>query len=144
VRIRQTRSYAGGRGNGAQLLALTIGGCFCNDLRYVANAIGEELGTIPISAAVELEGDPILATAATTMVACKILDGSTAHAIIEKANAVCMAINSPGLGIPVQVRTTAWVDLTSPQATGARPFRAAKPIMALHSLRSINLSEIIC
>ena len=38
---------AGGRGlglNGAELLALTIGGCFCNDLRYVAHMTGVELG----------------------------------------------------------------------------------------------------
>ena len=88
------------------MLALTIGGCFCNDLRYVAHAIGVDLGTISISVAVELEGDPILATAATMFVVCKLLDGSTAHTIIEKANAVCMAINSLGRGIPVQVRTT--------------------------------------
>ena len=88
-----------------QVLALTIGGCFCNDLRYVAHAIGVELGTISISVAVELEGDPILATAATMMVDCKMLDGSTARTIIEKANEVCMAINSLGRGIPVQVRT---------------------------------------
>jgi organic hydroperoxide reductase OsmC/OhrA len=101
---------AGGRGlgfNGAQLPALTIGGCFCNDLRYVAHAIGVELGTISISVAVELEGDPILATAAAMMVDCKLVDGSTAHTIIEKANEVCMAINSLKRGIPVQVRTTA-------------------------------------
>ena len=26
--------------NGAELLGLTIGGCFCNDLRYVAHAMG--------------------------------------------------------------------------------------------------------
>jgi organic hydroperoxide reductase OsmC/OhrA len=80
---------------------------FCNDLRYVAHTIGVELGTISISVTVDLKGDPILATAATMMVDCKMLDGSTAHAIIEKANAVCMAINSLGRGIPVQVRTTA-------------------------------------
>jgi organic hydroperoxide reductase OsmC/OhrA len=52
-----------------------------------------------------LRADPILATAATMMVDCKLQDGSTAHAIIEKANEVCMAINSLGRGIPVQVRT---------------------------------------
>jgi organic hydroperoxide reductase OsmC/OhrA len=107
--VDRPEGRAGGRGlgfNGAQLLALTIGGCFCNDLRYVAHAIGVELGTISISVAVELEGDPILATAATMMVDCKLLDGSTAHAIIEKANAVCMAINSLGRGIAVKVRTT--------------------------------------
>ena len=68
--------------------------------------MGVELGTISISVAVELEGDPILATAATMMVDCKMLDGSTAHTIIEKANAICMAISSLGRGIPVQVRTT--------------------------------------
>jgi organic hydroperoxide reductase OsmC/OhrA len=108
--VDRPEGRACGRGlgfNGAQLLALTIGGCFCNDLRYVAHAIGVELGTISISVAVELEGDPILATAATMMVDCKMLDGSTAHAIIEKANAACMAINSLSRGIPIQVRTAA-------------------------------------
>jgi organic hydroperoxide reductase OsmC/OhrA len=86
---------------------MALGGCFCNDLRYAAHAIGVELGIISISVAVELEGDPILATTATMMVDCKMVDGSTAHAIIEKATEVCMAINSLGRGIPVQVRTTA-------------------------------------
>jgi organic hydroperoxide reductase OsmC/OhrA len=108
--VDRPEGHAGGRGlgfNGAQLLALTIGGCFCNDLRYVAHSIGVELGTISISVAVALEGDPILATAATMMVDCKMLDGSTAHAIIEKANAACMAINSLSRGIPIQVRTAA-------------------------------------
>ncbi len=34
---------AGGMGlgfNGAQLLGLAIGGCYCNDLRYVARDLG--------------------------------------------------------------------------------------------------------
>jgi organic hydroperoxide reductase OsmC/OhrA len=67
--VDRPEGHAGGHGlgfNGAQLLALTIGGCFCNDLRWVAHATGNvELGTLSISVAVELEGDPILATAAT-------------------------------------------------------------------------------
>ena len=92
-------------------------------------------GRIPISVAVELEGDPILATAATMMIACKMLDGSTANAIIEKANAVCMAISSLGLEFPFRCERLRRVDLTCPRAV-ARPFRAAKSIMALHSLRS--------
>jgi organic hydroperoxide reductase OsmC/OhrA len=108
--VDRSEGHAGGRGlgfNGAQLLALTIGGCFCNDLRYAAHAIGVELGIISISVTVELDGDPILATAATMMVDCKMLDGSTAHAILEKAKEVCMTINSLGRGIPVQVQPTA-------------------------------------
>jgi organic hydroperoxide reductase OsmC/OhrA len=49
---------------------------------------------------------PASAHPCSMMVDCKMLDGSTAHAIIEKANEVCMA-NSLGRGIPVKVRTTA-------------------------------------
>ena len=88
VVVDRPEGRAGGRGlgfNGAQLLALTIGGCFCNDLRYVAHATGVELGAISVSATVELEGDPILATAATMVVSCETLDGSSAESIIEKA-----------------------------------------------------------
>ena len=99
---------AGGRGlgfNGAQLLALTIGGCFCNDLRHVAHATGVELGGISVSVTVELEGDPVLATTATMVVSCETLDGSSAESIIEKATATCMAINSLRRGLPIAVRT---------------------------------------
>jgi organic hydroperoxide reductase OsmC/OhrA len=99
---------AGGRGlgfNGAQLLALTIGGCFCNDLRYVAHATGVELGSISVSVTAELDGDPILATSATMVVSCETLDGSSADSIIEKAKVSCMATNSLRRGLPIAVRT---------------------------------------
>lgn len=101
---------AGGRGlgfNGAQLLALTIGGCFCNDLRYVAHASGVALGEIAVSVTVKLEGEPIIATSATMTVSCKTLDGAPADAIVEKARAICMAINSLRRGVPVDVRSAA-------------------------------------
>jgi len=104
--VDRPEGRAGGRGlgfNGAQLLALTIGGCFCNDLRYVAHASGVELGNISVSVVVELEGEPILATAATMAVSCTMPDGSSADAIIEKAKAACMAINSLTRGFPVKV-----------------------------------------
>lgn len=106
--VDRPEGRAGGRGlgfNGAQLLALTIGGCFCNDLRYVAHASGIELGKISVSVTVELEGDPILATSATMMVACETLDGSSADGVIEKAKASCMATNSLRRGVPVDIRT---------------------------------------
>jgi organic hydroperoxide reductase OsmC/OhrA len=100
------RAGGGGLGfNGAQLLALTIGGCFCNDLRYVAHATGAKLGRISVSVTVELEGDPILATAATMVVSCETLDGSSAESIIERAKATCMATNSLRRGLPIAVRT---------------------------------------
>ncbi|MEM7024296.1 MAG: OsmC family protein, partial [Pseudomonadota bacterium] len=41
----------GGKGlgfNGGQLLALAIGGCLCNDLRYVAHGLGARLTRIEV------------------------------------------------------------------------------------------------
>jgi organic hydroperoxide reductase OsmC/OhrA len=108
--VDRPEGRAGGLGlgfNGAQLLALTIGGCFCNDLRYVAHASGITLGTIAVSVTVQLEGDPILATGATMLVSCETLDGSSAESLIEKARGSCMATNSLRRGIPVDVRSAA-------------------------------------
>ena len=71
---------AGGRGlgfNGAELLALAIGGCFCNDLRYVANDMGVGLGKIAVSVTVEMAGNPLLTTGARMAVSCEMLDGSS-------------------------------------------------------------------
>jgi organic hydroperoxide reductase OsmC/OhrA len=108
VVVDRPEGRAGGKGlgfNGAQLLGLTIGGCFCNDLRYVAHANGVALGKIAVSVTVELEGDPILATRAYMDVECETLDGSHPASIIEQAKASCMATNSLRKGIPVEVRS---------------------------------------
>ena len=62
---------AGGKGmgfNGGQLLALAIGGCFANDLQYVAHEMGIPLSGIEIDVSLSLEGDPLLATYATMQV----------------------------------------------------------------------------
>lgn len=70
---------AGGMGlgfNGAQLLALALGGCFCNDLRYVAEEIGVELAAISVRVSLELDGKPLLATSAHMSVDCQTSDGS--------------------------------------------------------------------
>ena len=50
--------------NGGELLALAIGGCFCNDLQYVADEMGMELTTIAVDVTLELDGTPLLATSA--------------------------------------------------------------------------------
>ena len=76
---------AGGRGlgfNGAELLALAIGGCFCNDLRYVANDMGVGLGKIAVSVTVEMAGNPLLTTGARMAVSCEMLDGSDSQRLI--------------------------------------------------------------
>ena len=108
--VDRPEGKAGGLGlgfNGAQLLALAIGGCFCNDLRYVADAMGVELGRIAVSVTVEMDGDPLLTTAATMDVTCEGPDGSIAEDVIERAKATCMVSNSLSRGIPVTVRPAA-------------------------------------
>lgn len=99
---------AGGMGlgfNGAQLLGLAIGGCFCNDLRYVSHKRGVPLGEISVSVTVDMEGEPLLTRAATLTVSCETLDGSDPQIIIDQAKAEAMVGNSLQKGFPVSVLT---------------------------------------
>jgi organic hydroperoxide reductase OsmC/OhrA len=104
--VDRPNGKAGGMGlgfNGAQLLALALGGCFCNDLRYVAQEMGVGLGKISASVTVELAGEPMLAIAATMIVSCALEDGSDPSAVIEKAKESCMVSNSLRNGVPVTI-----------------------------------------
>ena len=97
---------AGGMGlgfNGAQILALAIGGCFCNDLRYVADELSVVMDSISVTVTIELEGDPLIATSATMAVSCTLTDGSDPVPIVEKAKSSCMVSNSLARGIPVAI-----------------------------------------
>ncbi|MEQ9642687.1 MAG: OsmC family protein [Alphaproteobacteria bacterium] len=100
---------AGGMGlgfNGAQLLALAIGGCFCNDLRYAAEELALKLGNIAVTVTVDMEGDPLVTTSATMKVSCETLDGSDPGEIIDRAKRTCMVTNSLRRGIEVSVETS--------------------------------------
>ncbi|KQY13899.1 OsmC family protein [Rhizobium sp. Root482] len=104
--IDRPEGKAGGAGlgfNGAQLLGLALGGCFCNDLRYVSHEIGVPLGRIAITVTVELGGTPLVATAASMRVECDTLDGSDPRHVIEKAQAVCTVANSLRAGLAVSI-----------------------------------------
>lgn len=97
---------AGGLGlgfNGAQLLALALGGCFCNDLRYVARELGVEIGDISVDVSLELGGDPLIATVAEMSVKLSTLDGSDPAKLVEKAKSSCMVSNSLTRGVPVSI-----------------------------------------
>src|SRR6476661_8546753 len=70
---------AGGKGlgiNGGQLLGLAIGGCFCNDLHYVAYDLGIRLSRVQVDVTIKLEGTPLLATLATIHVQVTAADKS--------------------------------------------------------------------
>ena len=104
------RARPGGEGsvfNGAELLALAIGGCFCNDLQYVANDMEVGLGNISLSVTVEMAGNPLLTTGAKMAVSCEMLDGSDPQRLIERTRTTSMVANSLQRGIPVAVQSSA-------------------------------------
>lgn len=58
VVVDRPEGKAGGMGlgfNGGQLLALAIGGYYCNDLRYVAHDLGVDIGEIEVTVKLELD-----------------------------------------------------------------------------------------
>jgi organic hydroperoxide reductase OsmC/OhrA len=110
VVVDRPAGRAGGSGmgfNGAELLALAIGGCFCNDLRYVAHDRGIELAGIAVSVSLELDGEPLVATRAAMTVSCQTADGSDPAPIVDGARAICMVANSLMRGVPVAIAMAA-------------------------------------
>jgi organic hydroperoxide reductase OsmC/OhrA len=106
--VDRPEGRAGGMGlgfNGAQLLGLALGGCFCNDLRYVAAEQNVTLGTVHVTVTIELGDDPLVATDAVVEVTCRSVDGSDASDIVERAKARCMMSNTLRRGVPVSFVT---------------------------------------
>ncbi|MFD3189859.1 OsmC family protein [Sedimentitalea sp. HM32M-2] len=97
---------AGGRGlgfNGAELLALALGGCFCNDLRYVAYELGASIDRLQVKVTLELEGDPLVATSARMDVICATRNKSDAAEVVRRAQSSCMVSQSLTRGVPVEI-----------------------------------------
>lgn len=90
--------------NGAQLLALAIGGCYCNDLRYAAHDLGAAIGEISVTVRLELEGTPLIATSAVLSVKCEMSDGSDPTVLINRAWSVCTVANSLNRGIKTSLQ----------------------------------------
>ena len=101
---------AGGMGlgfNGGQLLGLAIGGCFCNDLHYVAHDMGVRLISIAVDVSVDFEGNPLIAKNATVHVAVTAADaGADVAGVIRRAQEVSAVSNSIKRGIPVNFVAT--------------------------------------
>lgn len=90
--------------NGGQLLALAIGGCFCNDLRYVAHDMGIALTSLAVEISVDFEGSPLLATAARMQVTVEATDkNADTAALIRRAWEISTVSNSLARGVPVSL-----------------------------------------
>ena len=90
--------------NGGQLLGLAIGGCFCNDLQYVAHDMGIRLASIQVDVSVTFEGTPMLVREATMQVAATPVDkNADIDAVIARAKEISSVSNSLRRGVPVQI-----------------------------------------
>ena len=105
VVVDRPEGKAGGKGlgfNGGQLLGLAVGGCFCNDLHYVAHEMGLRLTSVEVDVTVSFEGSPLLATEAVLRARVSAADkGADIEGLIRRAQAVSTVSNSLKRGIPV-------------------------------------------
>ena len=98
---------AGGMGlgfNGGELLALSIGGCFCNDLQAITDEMGLEIADLRVTVTIDFGGQPSRATGALLEAECTLTDGSDPARLIERAKQVTTIGNSLIAGVPVEIR----------------------------------------
>lgn len=105
--IDRAAGRAGGMGlgfNGGEMIALAIGGCFCNDLRYSAEPMGIVIDTIEVDVTIELGGAPLLVTSARieARVTSRTPEADIA-ALIRNTETTSTVANSVRGGFPVTV-----------------------------------------
>lgn len=97
---------AGGEGrgfNGGELLALAIGGCFCNDVQYAADEMGLDVEDLRVAVKLDLDGAPLLARGAEMYVDCRLHGGGDVSELLRRAEARSTVANSVRAGFPVTV-----------------------------------------
>jgi uncharacterized OsmC-like protein len=97
---------AGGQGlgfSGGQMLGLAIGGCMCNDLRYVAHNMGINLTSLAVDVVLHFSEDPRLVTDADVQIKVES-DDPTADLgeLIKRARADTTIGNSLVRGINIR------------------------------------------
>jgi len=100
---------AGGMGlgfNGGELLALAIGGCFCNDVEAIADEMGVRLADLQVSVSIDFDGAPSRATSVRMEIDCKLEDSVDSSALIERAKRLTTIGNSVRAGIPLEIEAT--------------------------------------
>ena len=101
---------AGGMGlgfNGGELLALAVGGCFCNDIQALAEEMGVAVADLRVTVFIDFGGTPSRATNVRMDVDCTLEDGTDPTPLIERAKRLTTIGNSLRAGIPVEIESTA-------------------------------------
>lgn len=89
--------------NGGELLALAIGGCFCNDMQALADEMGVEIVDLAVSVAIDFAGQPSRASGARMQVECRLADGADPSELIERAKGLTTIANSLIAGVPARI-----------------------------------------
>jgi organic hydroperoxide reductase OsmC/OhrA len=111
VLIDRPEGRAGGTGlgfNGGEMLALAIGGCLCNDLRYTAEKRSIAIASLAVDVTLTLAGEPLVATEADVAIAVSATDETAdMDDLIAAAVAVSTVSNSVRRGMIVRTKRTA-------------------------------------
>jgi organic hydroperoxide reductase OsmC/OhrA len=100
------QDISGGMGlgfNGGELLALAIGGCFCNDMQAIADEMGLAIEELSVNVSIDFAGKPSLASDARMVVDCSLAGGADPSELIERAKKVTTISNSLRSGFPVEI-----------------------------------------
>lgn len=89
--------------NGGELLALAIGGCFCNDMQAIAEEMGLAIADLRVSVDVDFAGEPSRASGARMSVQCSLADGSDPSELVQRAKAATTIGSSLREGMPVEI-----------------------------------------
>lgn len=89
--------------NGGELLALAIGGCFCNDIQAIADEMGLAIEDLRVSVSIDFKGKPSRASDARMSVECLLCGGTDPSELIERAKRVTTIGNSLRSGFNVEI-----------------------------------------
>lgn len=89
--------------NGGELLALAIGGCFCNDMQAIADEMGFAIDDLRVSVSIDFAGQPSRASDARMSVECSLAGGIDPSELIERAKKATTIGNSLRSGFPVEI-----------------------------------------
>ncbi len=89
--------------NGGELLALAVGGCFCNDMQAIADETGVTIEDLRVKVEIDFGGQPSRATDVRMIVECSLAGGADPIPLIERAKAVTTIGNSLRQGMPVEI-----------------------------------------
>jgi organic hydroperoxide reductase OsmC/OhrA len=92
--------------NGGELLALAVGGCFCNDLQAIADEMGLVIADLRVAVTIDFDGMPSRATDVRMDVDCQLEGGADPAGLIERAKRVTTIGNSLRAGMPVKIEAS--------------------------------------